>query len=180
MAFSFAVVVGLASCSNSTVPVVNTTDSGNHWENTKVVGIEVGNQAPDFALPTHDGKSLSLKSLRGKVVLMDFWASWCPPCQEGVPALRNLHAKYKDKGFTIMGISFDWEQADWKNYINANGMTWNHVYGGYDFTNGFGPVSKTYNVSGIPQTILLDKYGTIIARGIYGDELDKAIAEATK
>jgi peroxiredoxin len=140
------------------------------------IGTEVGNRAPDFTLLDTSGKALSLSQLRGQVVLLDFWASWCAPCIAQLPAMKTVLAKYRDQGFIILGVSSDFTTAAWKSYIGREGLDWRHVYDAGDPSGAF----ATYNVRAIPQTYLLDRDGVIVQAGLHGDQLDTAIQSVLK
>ena len=117
----------------------------------------VGQKAKEISLPDVKGKNIVLSSLKGKIVLIDFWASWCGPCRKSVPELKNTYAKYQSKGLEIYGISVDNESADWKQAIKDDRTTWIHV------NDAKGDVAALWNVNYIPNTYLLDKEGKIIA-----------------
>ncbi len=117
----------------------------------------VGEKAKEISLPDTQGKNINLSSLKGKIVLIDFWASWCGPCRKSIPELRDTYAKYKLKGLAIYGISLDSEGADWKQAIKEDHTTWIHV------NDAKGDVAALWNVNYIPNTYLLDKEGKIIA-----------------
>lgn len=134
----------------------------------------VGSVAPDFALNTPKGEKLSLNSLKGKYVLLDFWASWCGPCRQENPNVVKVYNKYKDKGFEILGISLDKEANAWKEAIAADGLPWKHVS---DLQYWQSEAAQLYSVQAIPQTFLLDKEGVIIAKGLRGEQLEKKLAE---
>lgn len=119
-----------------------------------------GEQAPDIAIPDAQGNIVKLSKLKGKVVLVDFWASWCGPCRRSMPALRNTYAAYKAKGFEIYGISLDEDKKDWKKAIAADKITWIQVNepGGWESR-----TAKAWNIEAIPATFLLDKKGKVVA-----------------
>lgn len=135
----------------------------------------VGAIAPDFTLNDPNGNPVSLSSLRGKVVLIDFWASWCMPCMAELPNVIELYAAYKDKGLEIFGVSLDRNREAWVKTIEEKGMTWIH---GWDLENGSqGEVAGKYAVEGIPYTVLVDKDGKIIATKLSGEALKEKLAE---
>jgi len=138
---------------------------------------EVGGQAPDFTLNTPEGEALSLKDLRGKVVLLDFWASWCGPCRQENPRVVKLFNKYKDKGFDILGISLDSKKERWVQAIKKDKLIWHHVS---DLKGWQNEVAQAYGVRAIPQTILLDREGKIIARDLRGPPLESKLKEALR
>jgi thiol-disulfide isomerase/thioredoxin len=137
----------------------------------------IGGEAPNFTLLQPDGSELSLHSLRGKVVLVDFWASWCGPCRKTNPEVVALYNKYKDKGFDILGVSLDRQREPWLKAIEQDGLTWHHVS---DLKGWQSEAAKLYSVQSIPQTLLLDANGKIIARNLKGDELEAKLKEVLK
>lgn len=134
----------------------------------------IGGEAPEIDLPTPEGKNVKLSSLRGKYVLIDFWASWCRPCRMENPNLVAAYAKYKNKGLEIYGVSLDKEKAAWENAIKQDNLTWIHV-SDLQFWNSV--AAKLYSVSSIPKSFLLDKEGRIIATDLRGPLLEQKLAE---
>lgn len=114
--------------------------------------------APDFSLPTTDGKILKLSSYKGKVVIVDFWATWCPPCRKGIPDLIELKKKYGSKGLEVIGVSVD---TDTKNqvvgFMKDKGINYPVVYGNQNVTELYG------GIEAIPTTFIIDKQGKIVA-----------------
>ncbi len=137
----------------------------------------VGGTAPNIELSTPEGNTLSLYSLRGHIVLLDFWASWCGPCLREVPNVKKLYDKYHSKGLEILGISLDEKQDAWVNAIQNKGLNWKHV----SSLKGWNcPVAKLYNVTGIPRMYIIDEKGTIIAQDLRGEELAHKMDELFK
>lgn len=134
----------------------------------------VGGEAPDFSQPNPEGESLSLSELRGKVVLVDFWASWCGPCRRENPNVVRLYEEYKDDGFEILGVSLDRTKDRWLQAIAQDGLEWLHVS---DLKGWQNEVAQLYGVTSIPHTVLLDAEGRIIARGLRGPSLEAKLAE---
>jgi peroxiredoxin len=136
---------------------------------------EKGSLAPDFTLNDPDGNEVTLSSLRGKYVLIDFWASWCQPCMQEMPNVIEQYKNYKDKGFEIIGVSLDRDRNAWVNTIKAKEMNWIH---GWDMDGKVpGTVANKYGVTGIPHTVLLDKEGKIIVKNLRGSALKAKLAE---
>lgn len=135
---------------------------------------DIGSIAPDFTLNTPEGIPLALSSLRGKIVLVDFWASWCKPCRQENPNVVAVYNKYKDKGFDILGVSLDREKEPWLKAIADDQLTWHHVS---DLKYWQSEAAVKYGVQGIPFALLLDKDGKIIAKNLRGEDLAKKLAE---
>jgi thiol-disulfide isomerase/thioredoxin len=134
-----------------------------------------GKVAPEIALKSPEGKVIKLSSLRGKYVLIDFWASWCGPCRKENPNVVRLYNKYKNKGFTVYSVSLDKDAAAWKGAIASDGLVWpNHVS---DLLHWNSPMPALYGFQGIPYTVLVDKEGKIIATGLRGETLEQKLSE---
>lgn len=138
---------------------------------TKLEGyskLAIGNIAPEIALNDPNGKEIKLSSLRGKVVLLDFWASWCGPCRKENPNNVKLYKQYKEQGFEIYGVSLDKNKEDWTQAIMEDQLTWTHVS---DLKFWQSEAAAQYKVEAIPATFLLDKEGKILAKNLRGEEL---------
>ena len=129
----------------------------------------VGEKAGEISLPDIKGNNLSLSSLQGKVVLIDFWASWCGPCRRSEPDLKKLYEKYQSKGFEIYGISVDEDKFAWKTAIKQDKINWLHV------NDDKGVVAGKWNVMFIPNTYLLDKTGKVVAVNPSHEQLNELI-----
>jgi peroxiredoxin len=134
----------------------------------------IGNPAPDFASNDENGKPVSLSSLKGKYVLLDFWASWCGPCRLENPNVVKAFHKFHDKGFDIFGVSLDDKKADWLQAIKKDGLNWTQVS---DLKGWQAGAVSLYGINGIPMNYLLNKNGIIVAKGLRGEELDSKLSE---
>lgn len=133
----------------------------------------IGAEAPDFTMKNLDGEPVSLSDFKGKVVLIDFWASWCGPCRKDNPHVVELYNKYKADGFEILGVSLDKTQDRWEQAVAKDKLTWTHVS---DLKGWQNAVAQIYSVKSIPHTVLLDKEGKIIANKLRGPALDQKLA----
>jgi thiol-disulfide isomerase/thioredoxin len=137
---------------------------------TFAVGVEV----PDISLPSPEGKTIKLSSLRGKIVLLDFWASWCQPCRHENPTLVENYNKYRNKGFEIYQVSLDRTRQDWVNGIKQDQLNWTHVS---DLKYWESSVVSQFHIQGIPMNYLLDKDGKVIDSNLRGPALGEKLQE---
>ncbi len=140
-----------------------------------VTKFAAGRVAPDFSLKSPKGEEMPLSATKGKVVLVDFWASWCRPCRVENPNVVRLYDKYKSKGFEVYSVSLDQNMQKWVDAIKQDNLKWKHH--GSNLLGWQCPVAKMYEVSSIPNTYLLDKEGKIIARNLRGEELEAKLKE---
>lgn len=190
---SFFAVVALMESAGSNMnvaqvePIYNAIDE--QWRTTSLGkdmakriqaahAIVVGDQAPVFTLNDTNGKPVSLADLKGKVVLIDFWASWCEPCRAEGPNLKEQYKLYKDKGFEILSVSIDTDKKNWLKAIKDDGLTWLQVS---DLKGYRSEIVKSYGIGGVPSFFLIGRDGKIIANtDVQGAALNKRLAEIFK
>ncbi len=133
--------------------------------------------APQFSYQLIDSKEkVSPETYKGEVLLIDFWASWCPPCHKAYPYLESAYKKYHDKGFNILGVSIDDDEKAWKKAVADKKMPWPNV-----MTDDTGrSVSKLYSFNAIPHFVLIDKKGNILESGFAADQIDELVSKYTK
>lgn len=147
----------------------------NSEELASLLRIQPGKPAPNFTLNDVDGKDFSLSSLKGKVVLIDFWASWCIPCIASIPSMKKLYNEYKDKGFEILGVSNDSKIDAWKKSIQQNSIPWKNVVDRFPIQYRPAEVATFYSIHYLPTTILIDRNGIIVAKNLHEKELEEKL-----
>ena len=140
-------------------------------------GVAVGQVAPEIAMKSPTGDTLKLSQLRGKVVLIDFWASWCRPCRMENPNVKKVYDRFHNKGFEILGVSLDKDKSAWTGAIKQDGLPWKHVS---DLAFWNNAVAQQYGVSSIPYTVLVDRDGKVLAKNLRGPALEAKLAEIFK
>jgi len=151
---------------------------------TPALGIEVGKKAPELTGTSNTGKQLKLSDTKGKIVLLDFWASWCGPCRHENPIVVQAYQKFKDKkfisgkGFTVFSVSLDRDQSSWINGITADKLIW--PYHISDLKGWYSKHAAVYGVRSIPGNFLLDGKGIIIARDLRGPALEAELEKLVK
>ena len=143
----------------------------------RLVKTQGGAKAPDFTLPDVDGNPVTMSAVKGKIKILDFWASWCGPCRLNNPELKKIYEEFRDKGLVIIGISLDDEKEDWEMAIEADGLDWINVSSlkGWDCD-----IARLYNVKGVPALFILDENNNIIATGLRDEQLKIFLHENLK
>jgi thiol-disulfide isomerase/thioredoxin len=178
-------IAAVAATTFGFVSVGKENSNKNLIQTGNVVGTEIGNLAPELKFNSPDGREIPLSSLRGKVVLIDFWASWCVPCRHENPNVVAAYAKYKGKkfknakGFAIYSVSLDQKKEAWQNAIQEDQLSWpDHVC---DMKGWYSEAAQIYGVNSIPTNFLIDARGVIVAKALRGEkleqELDKLLAK---
>ncbi len=178
--FSYNPAVGqLDSIYNSFDTLIQNSYYGNKIKTVLDIAkkTDIGKAAPEFAQNDANGKPIALSSLKGKYVLVDFWASWCGPCRAENPNVVKAFQKYHAKGFDILGVSLDEKKDKWQEAIKKDNLNWNQVS---DLQGWKNSVAELYGIQGIPMNFLLDKDGKIVGKGLRGDDLEKKLDELMK
>jgi peroxiredoxin len=134
--------------------------------------LAVGNPAIPIEVKTSGGKEITLETYRGKVLLLDFWASWCRPCRQEMPNVKKVYNEFNGKGFEILGVSLDESSKNFQSYVNKQDIVWPQIFDGKGWNS---EVAKKYAVNSIPATFLLDRSGRVRFRNLRGDELYEAV-----
>ena len=138
-------------------------------------GLEIGQRFPSFTEKDINGATLSVAAYRGKVTLIDFWATWCGPCMREMPNVLSTYKQYHASGFEIIGVSLDTQRASVLNLMSSSGMTWAQYFDGQGWKN---KLAEKYGVESIPMAYLLDKHGVIVGKALRGSDLAAAVAKA--
>ena len=169
LVFVALLMIAVASCKKTTD---NPSTGGE-----KETGVKVGLYAPDFTLPDKNGNEKSLSDYKGKIVLVDFWASWCHICRGENPELVSLYADYQSKGFEIIGVSIDTDRSSWLNAVQDDGIEFVQVS---DLKGIESPVTKSYGVAGVPKMVLTDEEGKILLITTKAVEVTAIVKEKLK
>lgn len=191
--FGFCICTLLSACkskketTNTSVTKSETTQSGTETPSVKidiVEGINLGNKAPEIMMPSPKGNVITLSSLRGKLVLIDFWASWCGPCRAENPSVVSAYNKYHEQkfkngnGFEILSVSLDQNELAWAKAIEKDQLVW--PYHVSDLQGWSNAAALRYGVNSIPTNVLVNGEGIIIAKNLRGEALEKAISSQLK
>ncbi len=136
--------------------------------------LAVGQPAPDFEVTLTDGRTTRLSDHRGQVVLVDFWATWCQPCLDELPGLKNAYDRFRRRGFTVVGISLDQDAAPVKQFMQLHRIRWPVAASGLGLSD---PIVQTWSVQGIPMSYLVDRKGIIRARALFGADVERVVGE---
>lgn len=174
-----ALIITISACKSDRPEDQGNLNQANLMASEVATGIEVGQRAPELSFTSPEGKEISLSSLRGKIVLIDFWASWCMPCRIENPNLVNVYKKYNDrkftrgKGFTIYSVSLDNDGDAWKRGIENDGLAWEYHVS--DLQGWNAAPAALYKVTAIPANFLVDGDGVIIAKNLRAEALGETM-----
>lgn len=142
----------------------------------KVIGVYAGAPAPDFEAETLEQRAFRLRELRGKIVLLDFWATWCAPCVAELGTIKALHEEFAARGLEVVSVSFDLEADTARKFVSEKKLPWTHIWAERADK---GPLAERYGVTAIPATFLIGPDGKVIARDLRGEALVQAVRQAT-
>jgi peroxiredoxin len=164
---------------NKLTPTVKSSDYGKMIEQYLLLNkeLKIGDKFVDFEMLDSNGEQRKLSEFQGKIVLLEFWASWCGPCLSDIPYLKKTYDNYHKYGFEIFAVSFDMNKEDWLKAIEQKNLNWNHVT---ELKNVGNTAGFIYGVYGIPDNFLIDENGIIKARGLRKDKLDKTLEKMIK
>ncbi|NDV57760.1 peroxiredoxin [Bacteroides sp. 519] len=164
---------------NKLAPKVRDSDDGKIVEQYLLLNKElnIGDKFVDFEMLDSNGQNRKLSEFQGKIVLLEFWASWCGPCLSDMPYLKKTYDNYHKYGFEVFAVSLDMNKEDWLKAIEQHNLNWNHVS---ELDSHYNTAAFIYGVYGIPDNFLIDEKGIIKARGVRKDKLDKALEKMIK
>ncbi len=155
----------------------STNETGSFYPPGGPIEVEKGDPMGDFTATDINGNRVSLSDYKGKVVLLDFWASWCSPCEREIPNMKEAYEKYRGKGFEIIGVSLDHDQESLNEFLKANDVDWVQIFTGHGWET---PIAIHYSVKAIPEPWLIGKDGHLITKEARGEYLEPLVKQALK